>query len=110
MFRHKWKILLCSLIGFLATAILFATSTPMYRSTAKLLVRYVMDNASVNPTDGKTRAKSPDIHGENIINSELEIITSWDLALKAVEAVGVDKLLGNQDLANGRNRAAAMIA
>jgi hypothetical protein len=52
-----------------------------YQSDAKLYIRYVLESKSpgqVGVNDSKL--KSPDERGENIINSEVEILTSFDLA------------------------------
>src|SRR5437870_3104566 len=81
-FRHKWKILLFSLAGLVAATVLYLTRTPMHQSRAKLLVRYVTESRSITLRGLNEQTTSPDSRGENIINSELEILSSWDLALK----------------------------
>jgi len=48
LFRHKWKILLCSAAGVLASGFLLLLKPPGYKSEAKLLIRYVLDNKSAN--------------------------------------------------------------
>ena len=51
LFKHKWKILLCSAIGIGAAAAVFLRSPTVYESQAKLLVRYVVDRSSVDQVD-----------------------------------------------------------
>ena len=81
LFRHKWKILMISALGLIAACLLPLVWRRPYISEAKLLIRYVLDNRSVvvtGPNDPKV--KTPDDRGENIINTEMEILTSLDLA------------------------------
>jgi polysaccharide biosynthesis transport protein len=93
IFRRKWMILLFSLLGVAAAGILFVREKPVFRSDSKLLVRYVMENKSPGPMADDRQVKSPDSRGDNIINSEIEIMTSLDLAAHVAEAVGPAKIL-----------------
>src|SRR2546427_7049602 len=88
LFRHKWKILLCCCAGALTAAGLYFLTPPAYQSEAKLLIRYVQDNKSVSPAKESSQIRSPDDRGENIITSELEILTSLDLARQVAELIG----------------------
>lgn len=92
LFRHKWKIAGCTISGILAAAALYLTWTPIYQSEAKLLIRYVQDTKAITPGID-AGVKSPDRGGENIINSELEILTSLDLARQVAEIIGPEKIL-----------------
>src|SRR5690349_12917396 len=94
LFRHKWKILGCALAGFVAAAGLYLLNKPMYQSEAKLFVRYVIESKSFSPNPSDPQVKSPDSRGDNIINSELEILTSLDIAQQVAEAIGPQKILG----------------
>ena len=49
LLRHKWKILLCAVAGFLAAAAFYVFDRPPYQSEAKLFIRYVVDNATPGP-------------------------------------------------------------
>src|SRR5437879_3994058 len=95
VFRHKWKILSISLVGVLAAfALPFFMPSP-YQSEAKLFIKYVLEAKSptqAGPTDSKI--KSVDERGENIINTELEILTSLDLAQQVATNIGPEKILG----------------
>ncbi len=54
LFKHKWKILLLSLVGFGAAAAVFFIQDPIYQSESKLLVRYVLERGSVDPYQSQT--------------------------------------------------------
>ncbi|MBV9489214.1 MAG: hypothetical protein JO069_05750 [Verrucomicrobia bacterium] len=90
VFRHKWKILLFTMAGLLAAGAIYFLSPPVYESEARLLVRYVVERSAVDALDGAV--KTPGAN-DNLINSEVEILTSWDLAVQVAEAVGVERLV-----------------
>ncbi len=109
LFRHKWKILLCSAAGVLASGFLLLLKPPGYKSEAKLLIRYVLDNKSANPVAKDSQITSPDARGENIINTEMEILRSFDLAAQAAELVGLERIVPKPGRGNQRDQAAALI-
>ena len=88
LFRQKWVILSFSIVAILAAGILYLTFPTHYVSEAKLLVRYVTETRSLAPSERNPDVKSPDSRGETIINSELEILTSMDLAKEVAEKIG----------------------
>jgi succinoglycan biosynthesis transport protein ExoP len=90
LFRHKWKMLVCTLVGFSGAAAMYFLVPPVYESQAKLLVRYVLDRSAVDGLD--STGKSVGLPSESVINSEVEILTSTDLATQVTEAIGVDRL------------------
>ena len=90
LYRHKWKILLLTLIGIAAAAAVFLHSQT-YESQAKLLVKYVAERTAIDKLE--TPIETPNSQNENILNSEVEILTSWDLALQVAQAIGAEKLL-----------------
>jgi polysaccharide biosynthesis transport protein len=91
VFRHKWKILLCALGGLLASAALYFLLPPIYESEAKLFVRYVMDKSAVDGID--SAIKMPNPQTDTVMYSEVEILTSLDLARSVAEAIGPERLL-----------------
>ena len=109
LFRHKWKILLCTLVGLLGAAAVYKFNPPSYHSDARLFIRYVMDARSASLTPEDSRMKSPDQRGETIINSEVEILTSQDVAATAASVVGPEKILAKVGGGKDINRAAALI-
>jgi succinoglycan biosynthesis transport protein ExoP len=91
LFRHKWKILLCAAAGALAAAAVFLLSPPVYQSEAKLFVRYVVDKSAVDGLDAQI--KTPNAMTDSLINSEVEILASSDLAREVAQAIGVERLM-----------------
>jgi polysaccharide biosynthesis transport protein len=109
VFRHKWKILALALCGLIAGAVIYTVSTPGYVSTAKVLVRYVQDNAALNPVDKDDRVRSPDERGATIMNSEIQILTSRDLSEQVVDLIGPDKILARTGGGTNRGMAVATV-
>lgn len=91
LFKHKWKILLLSMMGFGAAAAVYVTQTPIYQSESKLLVQYVLERGSVDPYASQTSPGANPV--DSVINTEIEILTSVDLAQEVAGRIGVAKLL-----------------
>lgn len=87
-FRHKWKILLCSVAGIGAAIGIFLKYKPDYVSDAKVMIRYVLESRQLGPVETGEQIRTPDSRGDNIINSEVELITSLDLATEVARKVG----------------------
>lgn len=110
LFRHKWKIVICSLLGVVAAYGVYKKRPPPFQSDAKLLVRYVVSEGStIGPPSNDTITRSPDQRGETIMNSEMEILRSNDLALQVATAIGPDRILGNHDGEKTVNQASTLI-
>ncbi len=103
LFRHKWKILLISVLGVIGSVLLPLVKKVPYTSEAKLYIRYVLESSSPTPDANDPRIKLPDTRGESIINTELEILTSLDLAQQVADTIGPERILG----AGGRDHLAA---
>ncbi len=85
LFRHKWKIIVSALIGLGAAAAYYFLTPPVYESEAKMLVRYVVERSAIDSLDQRS--------SDNIINAEIEILTSWDLAGEVVDALGIERFV-----------------
>jgi len=111
LFRHKWLALTLSLFGVLGTGALYLTAKPLYTSEAKLLVRYIRDTKAVDAAPGgpQTDMRSPDSRGEAILNSEMEILTSRDLAIQVAELIGPEQIAGPDPAATNVHVAAHVI-
>lgn len=109
LFRHKWKIILLSLAGIAAAAAYWWFYPPPYQSEARLFIRYVLDNHSVNADGKNAQMTSPDEMGQSIINSEMEILTSFDLAEEAAKNIGPDKILAKYGGGNDPIKAAEIV-
>src|SRR5713101_3975890 len=117
LFRHKWMILGFTAAAILVAGALFIALPKRYSSEAKLLVRYVQDTRTVAPSEKDPQVRTPDSRGETIINSEVEILTSLDLAEEVADVLGPLRILAKTGVkTNGlppdalRHAAAAVIA
>ncbi|MBP8260305.1 MAG: hypothetical protein KA118_11640 [Verrucomicrobia bacterium] len=108
LFRHKWLIFFFTLLGIGAAAYLYLTRPMTYRSEARLIVRYVRDSKTMDASPNSAQVSSPDSRGENILNNEVEILTSFDLARQVAELVGAEKILGSAS--GSTNPVAAAVA
>ena len=97
IFKHKGKIIAGTIAGFAAAAVVYVTFPSFWQSDAKLLVRYVLDRSPVDPIDGQSAQSSVSSGfgrtSENVIGSEAEILSSWDLAVQVATAIGPRRLL-----------------
>ena len=109
LFRHKWKILLCTAAGVVAALVVYEFFPPPFQSEAKLFIRYVTEGKTQAAPGDDMRTKSPDQGGETIINSEVQILTSLDLARQAAESIGPEKILAKAGGGKDLNVAAASV-
>lgn len=93
LFKHKWMILLLASAGLVAAAAVFHYQKPLYQSTAKLLVRYVMETGAVDPYSAMKSPGGGGRSGDPVILTEIEILKSADLARDVAQSVGLEKLL-----------------
>ncbi len=100
LFRNKWTIILCSLLGVGAAIALYFQIVPSYESTAKLYVRYIMEQPAGLPGETGVQMRSLDARGEGLMATETEILGSWDLAQEVAAKVGVEEILGTSDATN----------
>jgi polysaccharide biosynthesis transport protein len=92
LFKHKWQILLFGIAGLAAAVAAYFALPHTYEAQAKLLVRYVVDKSAVDGLDD-SQVRTSDQHRENVINSEVEILSTPDLAMQVASAIGVDRIL-----------------
>src|ERR1035437_1596502 len=104
VFRHKWKIIILTLVGLAAATAYYFTRQPLYQSVSKIFIRYVTDNRGLNSSEKNAQVTSL-IGLENVMNSEMEILTSYDLAAKVATNFGPEKILAK--LGGGSNPTAA---
>jgi uncharacterized protein involved in exopolysaccharide biosynthesis/Mrp family chromosome partitioning ATPase len=109
LFRQKWWITFLSALGVLGAAGFYMINPPFFQSEAKLFILYVVTTTVPKQANPETRVKSPDERGENIINSEIEILTSMDLVQQTVDAFGPEKILAKVGGGKDRIRAATLI-
>src|SRR4029077_11775274 len=90
LFKRKRTITGCAAVGIIAAAAVYFLYPPSYESQAKLLVRYVLERSGVDPIDGANSAAATN---DMVIGAEIEILTSWDLAVQVAQALGPQRLL-----------------
>ncbi len=108
VFKHKKKILFLAFLGVAAAVVFYLLSKPVYQSTATLLVRYVLDRSMVDQFDG-TDAKSTRTNN-TVINAEVQILKSWDLAVQVAQALGPKRVLPDSVKEPTVDQAAATVA
>ena len=99
LFKRKRTIMVCAALGIIATAAVYFLYPPSYESQAKLLVRYVLERSGVDPVEAEKAGAASSTEGDRVIGAEMEILTSWDLAMEVAHAIGPQRLLPQaQDL------------
>ena len=93
LFKRKRTIILCAVAGIIAAAAFYFFYPPVYESQAKLLVRYVLERSAVDPIEAEKAAAASTNYTDRVIDAEIEILTSWDLAVQVAEAIGPKRLL-----------------
>jgi uncharacterized protein involved in exopolysaccharide biosynthesis/Mrp family chromosome partitioning ATPase len=93
LFKRKWTIILCALVGIIAAAAFYLFYPPVYESEAKLLVRYVVERSAVDPIEGARSSGTSSSETDKVIGAEIQILTSWDLAVQVAQAIGPRRLL-----------------
>ncbi len=94
LFRHKWMIAILTVLGVVGSFGVYTAWPFPYISRAKIFIRYVQNTTPPAGIDSATRVQSPDTQGNKIMNTELETLTSMDLAVKAATKVGPENVLG----------------
>ena len=91
LFKRKRTIILCAVVGIIAGAAFNSlVFRLLYESQAKLLVRYVLERSAVDPIEAVAASS---LSADRVIDAEIEILTSWDLAVQVAEAIGPKRLL-----------------
>jgi polysaccharide biosynthesis transport protein len=102
IFRHKWKIITLSLAGIVAAVMFYMLHPPVYQSEAQLFIRYITDLHPVSAPLDNGNITAPGDRGGGIINAEISILTSFDLAKQVAATIGPEKILakvgGGKDL------------
>jgi len=93
LFKRKRTIILCAVVGIIAAAAFYLFYPPVYESQAKMLVRYVLERSAVDPIEAEKAAAASSNYTDRVIDAEIEILTSWDLAVQVAEAIGPKRLL-----------------
>jgi polysaccharide biosynthesis transport protein len=109
IFRHKWKIIFCALAGIAAAVAIHFLEPPLYQSQAELLIKYVPESTQLNLGGNDQKVMIPDSEGEGIINAEIQILTSLDVAEEAASNIGPARILAKVGGGNNSSYAAHYI-
>ena len=104
LFRRKWLILGFSMAGILAALAVCLIYPPQYKSEAELSLS-VLEAKPIDVPGEETRPMNEPL---NIINTEVEILQSLDLAQHVVQAMTPEKILARRSGAD-TNEAAYLV-
>ena len=110
LFRHKWLIAVLLALGVGCSLAIYSLWPFPYSSRAKIFIRYIQDSGMPTGIDGSAKVKSVDDRGANILNTELEIMTSDDLAFVVASNLGPARILGKSRDGKNTNAAAGFIS
>jgi uncharacterized protein involved in exopolysaccharide biosynthesis/Mrp family chromosome partitioning ATPase len=111
LFKRKWTIILCALLGIIAAAAFNFFYPRLYESQAKLLVRYVLERSAVDSVESTNApARAAVSNNDRVIEAEIQILTSWDLAVQVAQAIGPKRLLPGAGEAARETAAAGTIS
>ena len=106
LFRRKWLILGLSLAGILAGAAVCLVKPQQYKSEAELSLSVLEAKPISVPGEEAGPASEPTM---NIINTEIEILQSLDLAQQVVQAMTPGKILAKVGGGADTNKAAYFV-
>jgi polysaccharide biosynthesis transport protein len=109
IFRHKWKIIFLSLAGITASIVFYLSHPPLYQSEAELFIRYITDSRPVSAPADTATTTAPGQAGGAAINSEIKILTSFDLIQQVVATIGPEKILAKAGGGKDPISAAALV-
>ncbi len=93
LFKRKRTISLCAFAGIIVAAAFYFIYPPSYESEAKLLVRYVTERSAIDPVEAEKAGIASNSEADRVMGAEMEILTSWDLAMQVAQALGPKRLL-----------------
>lgn len=92
LFRRKWLILGGLILGICAAVFIWKTRQPLFQSSAKLIVKYVLETRAPAGL-GSDQVRTPDAGLGTLINAEMEILKSLDVAMEVAATLTPDKIL-----------------
>jgi uncharacterized protein involved in exopolysaccharide biosynthesis/Mrp family chromosome partitioning ATPase len=96
VFRHKWLILGFICLGIASAAAVRLLKPPLYVSKAKLMVHYIADQSTADAAAANPDAVHPVDVGQSLLTSEIEILGSYDSAVKVAEKIGPARILAKK--------------
>jgi uncharacterized protein involved in exopolysaccharide biosynthesis/Mrp family chromosome partitioning ATPase len=109
LFRHKWLLLAFVCLGVVGAAVVPLVRPPAYVSWAKVMVLYVAETKGASLAGPDAVIKSTDTGAQGVINSELEILKSADVASNVAALVGPEKILAKRGGGKDMTAAAGVV-
>jgi polysaccharide biosynthesis transport protein len=109
LFRWKWMILFFCVLGVAIAFTAFILKPPRYRSHAQLYIRYVVESKSLNPPGDGSETLRLNTHEAGILDTELQILRSQDVAERVAAGVGPQKILAAMGGGNSLEAAAGVV-
>jgi Mrp family chromosome partitioning ATPase/uncharacterized protein involved in exopolysaccharide biosynthesis len=108
LYRHRKLICVISTVGIvLGVATRFLWPMP-YESDASVMIKYIRETQPPVQVGSDAPVKSI-VREENIINSELSILSSYDLATNVVGILKPEKILKKEGGGTNKNEAALLV-
>jgi uncharacterized protein involved in exopolysaccharide biosynthesis len=95
LFRHKFKMILFFMAVLAGAVYYLAGVQKTYTSESKILVRRGRENILLDPTVATGEVAPLFMEWESSMNSEIEILTSRELAAQAVRTIGPIRFLAS---------------
>ena len=93
VFKHKYKILMAFLAIVITVTIITFWLSPVYEATSSLLIKFGREYVYRSEVgDGNVPSTYFERHLLEVLNTEMEILKSRDLAEKIITALGVENL------------------
>jgi polysaccharide chain length determinant protein (PEP-CTERM system associated) len=111
LFKHKGKILITFVTIVVTITIVTLTLPPVYEASSTLLVKFGREN--IYRSEVGERGSWISLGNEEMVNSEIQILTSLDLIEKVVKAIGADRLypvMAKAQRVRGRSEESLVIA
>ena len=96
VFRHKWLLLTFAVLGLVGAMAVRILRPPLYVSKAKLMVHYVQNRETTSSNPESSRAQSLDASAQSVLNAEIDILSSLDVAARVAEQIGPAKILAKK--------------
>ena len=114
-FRHKWKIVFCTVLGLAAAGVIYLLDQQVSRAQAKIMVRYITDKKDPrfeSNTSSPEVARPLDPRDNAIMSAEAEILKSNDSITKALKMLvgGPKKVLLAYGGGTNLNEAAQLVS
>src|SRR5262245_27563070 len=93
LFRRRRLIVTFFCSSAVAAVLYVLIATPSYESTAKLLIRVGRESATLDATAGVGKTMNVTGTMQELVKSELEILSSQEIAEKVVDAIGVGAIM-----------------